>query len=565
MPISSPHDMPSFLLCCPHGPMQVLLRTHARQALPDADELIRSWLQQPVDVIVLQLQSGDVQTLPLCIQIRQQLPEAPLLVVLESSHGHALEDADTLLASGIQEVMLLDEFTPDLFSRLLRRALIRRRYDLAQHHSAQHDALTGLANRSLFQDRLEHALISAQRHQQDLALVSVDVDRFRVVNELYGHKAGDELLQACAFRLQSLLRRCDTVARLTGNAFAIILENIPAAEQLKQVAGKIRSAFEKPFQISGHEVFVSLSMGMELASRTGFSAAQLLRNAELALHQAKREGRNNTLLFEHSRHPADQVRLGLESALHHALERQELTLAYQPQAGVNDDQFCGLEVLLRWQHPVLGQVSPAVFIPVLEENGLIERFGEWVLRQSCQQFAGWLRDGTLMPRAKLSVNLSPRQFRQLDLLERIRSALDDAGLPPANLTLEITEGTLMRNLQQGVEVLNQLRALGVQVAIDDFGTGYSSLAYLKDLPIDYLKIDRVFVQDIVTSSHDAAIASSIISLAHNLGLTVIAEGVEDNEMLEVLRIFNCDQYQGYYLSRPVDALQVPELLNRRCA
>ena len=560
-----PHDIPSLLLYCPEGAIPAPLRAQALQCVADADELIRSWLHNPADVVVVQLRAADHQALPLCIQIRQQLPEAPLLVLLDTASVDDWEAADTLLASGVQEVMLLRDFSPLTFNRLLRRTWVRRCYDLAQHHSAQHDPLTGLANRTLFQDRLDHALISAQRQQLDIGLLFVDIDRFRVVNELYGHAAGDELLLACAFRLQTLLRRCDTVARLTGNAFAIILENIPATDSLRRVATKVAEGFEKPFQVGGHEVFVSLSMGMELASRAGYSVAQLLRNAELALHQAKGDGRNNRVLFEAGRSPADQVRLGLESALHHALERQELTLVYQPQAGVSDNGFRGVEVLLRWQHPVLGQVSPAVFIPVLEENGLIERFGEWVLRQSCQQFAGWLRTGALPAAAKLSVNLSPRQFRQQDLLQRIRSALQESGLPPGNLTLEITEGTLMRNLQQGVDILNQLRALGVAVAIDDFGTGYSSLAYLKDLPIDYLKIDRVFVQDIVNSSHDAAIASSIISLAHNLGLTVIAEGVEDSEILEILRIFNCDQYQGFYLSRPVDAGAVPAFFNARCA
>jgi len=492
--------------------------------------------------------------------VRLMLPEAPLLVLLEH-----LSDEEKLISAGVQEILSLHQAKSGLLSHVMLLAMARRQYDIDQKHAAHHDPLTGLANRGLFQDRLDHCLVQSQRRGLDVSLLFVDLDRFRVVNELHGHQFGDLLLIACAQRLRDTLRRSDTVARLGGNSFAVILEagGHQDNEQMSAaVAQKISTAFQRPFAIGGEEIFSTVSIGIELASRVSYDAGQLVRHAELALHQAKREGRNVSHVFCHRSSPADKIRVGLESALHHALEREELRLVYQPQVSISDQCFTGVEVLLRWQHPVLGDVSPAIFIPVLEETGLIERFGEWVLRNACQQYADWLSQGLVPEDSKLSVNLSPRQFRQRDLAERIQQLLADCALPPQRLTLEITESTLMVNLDHGVQILNRLRTLGVSVAIDDFGTGYSSLAYLKDLPIDYLKIDRMFVQDIVTDTHDAAIASSIINLAHNLGLKVIAEGVEDSAMLDVLAVFGCDQYQGFYFARPLPAADIPALVTR---
>lgn len=532
------------------------------QQVASLDEACSVWLEMQQAVFCLSAMRYSGRLEAAVERVRLMLPEAPLVVLLEH-----LSDEETLIRAGVQEVLSLYQAQSGVMLHAMRMAIARRQYDLEQKHAAHHDPLTGLPNRGLFQDRLDHCLVQNQRRGQEVSLLFVDLDRFRVVNELHGHPFGDRLLMACAQRLQQTLRRCDTVARLGGNGFAVILEVAGDQESVQvstAVAQKIRAAFQQPFSIDGEEIFSTVSIGIELASRVSYDAGQLVRNAELALHQAKREGRNVSHVFCHRSSPANKIRVGLESALHHALEREELRLVYQPQVSVSDQSYTGVEVLLRWEHPVLGDVSPSVFIPVLEETGLIERFGEWVLRNACRQYADWLSRGLVPADTKLSVNLSPRQFRQRDLADSIPQLLADTGLPPQNLTLEITESTLMYNLSHGVQILNRLRQLGVSVAIDDFGTGYSSLAYLKDLPIDYLKIDRMFVQDIVTDTHDAAIASSIINLAHNLGLKVIAEGVEDSTMLDVLAVFGCDQYQGFYFARPVSADDIPALI-ARCA
>ncbi len=532
------------------------------QQMLSLDDICAAWLEAQQGVVCLSSKRFDRHLEAAIARVRLMLPEAPLVVLLEH-----LSDETRLITAGVQEVLSSHQAQSGLLLHVMQMAMARRQYDIDQKHAAHHDPLTGLANRGLFQDRLDHCLVQSQRRGQDVSLLFVDIDRFRVVNELHGHQFGDLLLIACAQRLQQTLRRSDTVARLGGNSFAVILEasgDLENESMSAAVAHKISAAFQKPFSIGDEEIFSTVSIGIELASRVSYDAGQLVRHAELALHQAKREGRNVSYVFCHRSSPADKIRVGLESALHHALEREELRLAYQPQVSVSEQRFTGVEVLLRWEHPVLGDVSPSIFIPVLEETGLIERFGEWVLRNACRQYADWLNQGLVPADTKLSVNLSPRQFRQRDLADSIQQLLADAGLPPQNLTLEITESTLMYNLDHGVQVLNRLRTLGVSVAIDDFGTGYSSLAYLKDLPIDYLKIDRMFVKDIVTDSHDAAIASSIINLAHNLGLKVIAEGVEDSEMLDVLAVFGCDQYQGFFFARPLPADDIPPMV-ARCA
>ena len=556
-----------------HTELPTLLLLSADDALPSLhlsdvtlqpaaslDDICAAWLEAQHGVVCLYSKRFNGWLEAAIERVRLMLPEAPLLVLLEH-----LSDEEKLISAGVQEILSLHQAKSGLLSHVMLLAMARRQYDIDQKHAAHHDPLTGLANRGLFQDRLDHCLVQSQRRGLDVSLLFVDLDRFRVVNELHGHQFGDLLLIACAQRLRDTLRRSDTVARLGGNSFAVILEagGHQDNEQMSAaVAQKISTAFQRPFAIGGEEIFSTVSIGIELASRVSYDAGQLVRRAELALHQAKREGRNVSHVFCHRSSPADKIRVGLESALHHALEREELRLVYQPQVSISDQCFTGVEVLLRWQHPVLGDVSPAIFIPVLEETGLIERFGEWVLRNACQQYADWLSQGLVPEDSKLSVNLSPRQFRQRDLAERIQQLLADCALPPQRLTLEITESTLMVNLDHGVQILNRLRTLGVSVAIDDFGTGYSSLAYLKDLPIDYLKIDRMFVQDIVTDTHDAAIASSIINLAHNLGLKVIAEGVEDSAMLDVLAVFGCDQYQGFYFARPLPAADIPALVTR---
>lgn len=521
----------------------------AVQSFAAADELAQAWLAAGEGVILLEKGTAEDSIR----RLRSILPDAPLVAIAD------LADELTLLQLGVQEV--ITGGGSDL-RRIMARALVRSRLSIEHSRAIYQDPLTGLPNRTLFLDRLEHTLLQAKRQNQVTGLLYLGGERFRIINELHGYAMGDELLIASAQRLQNAVRSSDTLARIGGDVFAVVLSDIRDEHTLMRVADKIRQAFTQPFHCSGTEVFLHLSIGMELSERVNNEPALMLRHAELAMHRVRREDHRRTMLYQDDSNSGERITAGLESALYHALERNELRLEYQPQVGTLNGAFTGVEVLLRWTHPLLGDVSPDVFIPVLEETGLITRFGEWVLRVACEQFAGWQQQRLIPPEAHLSVNLSPRQFGQPELVARVHTVLEETGLNPQQLTLEITEGTLMRNMGQGVTMLNELRQLGVAIAIDDFGTGYSSLAYLKDLPIDYLKIDRLFVKDVVTNQHDAAIANSIISLAHNLGLKVIAEGVEDSEILEMLKVFGCDQYQGFYFSRPVRPQEIPALAAR---
>ncbi|MEH6450205.1 MAG: EAL domain-containing protein [Oleispira sp.] len=518
------------------------------------EDIRKTWYQHKLKAIILLVEHHDTLLEDWACRLVMALPEAALVII--SLERLALDEVK-LLELGIQDVWSLEELTEALLPRIMHHSIIRKQVEYQTRHLAHYDALTGIANRTLFQDRLDHSLLHARREGHVVGLLSLDLDRFSMINEHYGHDIGDQLLKQFARRLADIVRRSDTVARLSGNNFAVLLEHVANEHVITHVAEKLCLAFNDPYFIGQHEIFCSISIGIELASRVSYEGSELLRHSELALRQAKQEGRNDYRYFVSNRHPPDLVRASLESALHHALERKELSLQYQPQVRVSNQQFIGTEVLLRWTHETLGAISPAVFIPALEETGLINKVGEWVLASACRQHQEWIRKGALPSDAKLSVNLSPRQFRQRDLADRILQVLEVTQMKPEHLTLEITEGVLMDNMQQGIDMLGRLRAIGVSIAIDDFGTGYSSLAYLKDLPIDYLKIDRVFVKDIVEDKNDAAIANSIITLAHNLGLEVIAEGVEDPNVLGVLQAFGCDHYQGFFFSRPVDPEEIP--------
>lgn len=520
------------------------------------EDIRKTWYQHKLKAIVLVLEKHDTLLEDWVCRLVMALPEAPLVLL---SIEPLIMDEIKLLELGVQDVWPLEEMSEALLSKLMQHAIVRKQVEYQTRHLAHYDALTGVANRTLFQDRLDHSLLHARREGHVVSLLTIDIDRFSVINENYGHDIGDQLLKQFAQRLSEIVRRSDTVARLSGNNFAVLLEHVTNDHVITHVAEKLCSAFNEPYFIAGHEIFCSISIGIELASQVGYDGSQLLRHSELALRQAKQDGRNDYRFFIAARHPPDMVRASLESALHHALERKELSLQYQPQIRMSDNQFIGTEALLRWSNETLGPISPEIFIPALEETGLINKIGEWVLASACRQHQEWIEKGALPNDAKLSVNLSPRQFRQRDLADRIVQILDVTQMKPSLLTLEITESVLMDNLQQGIDMLGRLREIGVSIAIDDFGTGYSSLAYLKDLPIDYLKIDRVFVKDIVEDKNDAAIANSIIALAHNLGMEVIAEGVEDISVLGVLEAFGCDHYQGFFFSRPVDPEEIPLL------
>ena len=430
----------------------------------------------------------------------------------------------------------------------------QRRAEQRLQQLAHYDHLTQLPNRTLFFDRLTQALARAQRHRRVVAVLFLDLDRFKVINDTLGHDAGDRVLQAVAERLLGAVREGDTVARFGGDEFALALVDVAEECDVLQVADKLLRELGRPFGLDSRELFVTTSIGISLAPHDSIDAKTLMRNADAAMYRAKKLGKNNYQRYCPAQDATAPRRLTLETSLRHALDRQEFLLHYQPKVETNTGRICGVEALLRWQHPEMGLVPPLEFIPPLEETGLIVPVGAWVLQTACAQARAWQAAG--LPPLRVAVNLSARQFRQGGLTDIIAAALRHSNLDARYLELELTETMLMEHADTTQTSLHDLSTMGIQLAIDDFGTGYSSLSYLTRFPIDALKIDRSFVRDITRDSDGAAIVQAVIAIARSLGLTVIAEGVETREQFEFLRRNRCDEIQGYYFSRPLttDAL-----------
>jgi diguanylate cyclase len=425
---------------------------------------------------------------------------------------------------------------------------------------ALQDPLTKLPNRVLFEDRLNQALVQANRYGTVCAILFVDLDRFKTVNDSLGHYVGDELLRAVAARLEKLIRVEDTVARLGGDEFVVLLREIRNAENASVVAGKMLEGLGQTFRVHGHELFITPSIGISIFPAHGTSAQELLTSADAAMYSAKKLGRNNVQIFAPEMQTSFPERLKLETDLRQALTRREFELHYQPKVDLRLQRVVGMEALLRWRHPDKGLVSPVEFIPLAEETGLIVPIGRWVLEEACRQNKAWQDKG--MGQLCVAVNISAVQFRQKDLLDTIAYALVQSGLEPEYLEVEITESTVMHNASEATGTLERLRKTGVKISIDDFGTGYSSLSYLKSFPISTLKIDRAFIREISEDRDDAAIVRAIIGLAHNLRLRVVAEGVETDQQLEFLRTLDSDEYQGYLCSRPLPAVEFERFLRQ---
>ncbi len=423
---------------------------------------------------------------------------------------------------------------------------------------ATHDELTGLPNRNLLNDRLPQALRQANRRKNTVALLFLDVDHFKLINDSIGHAAGDELLKGFADRLSSCVRAGDTVSRHGGDEFVLILKDIDKATHVVTVCDNIYRSVAEPFVISGHKIHTTCSIGIALYPQDGGDAETLSKFADMALYRAKDLGRANFQFFSHEMNQRTLERVTLESALRTAIERDQLYMNYQPLVDLHTGQVISLEALLRWSHPELGLVSPDRFISVAEESGLIGSIGEWVLRRACQDLRHWLDLG--LPPIRVAVNVSPKQFRDAHLGDKIASHLREMAIEPRYLTLEITETVLMQDTASSEATLRQLKSLGVSLALDDFGTGYSSLSYLKRFPFDRVKIDRAFVRDIINDTDDAALCKTIITMAHSLGIMVIAEGVESEEQCAFLRTNMCDEIQGYLFSRPLPASEIEALL-----
>lgn len=470
---------------------------------------------------------------------------------------------------------MVEERTAELRSandQLQQEITERQRAEEQIHYLAYYDSLTGLPNRIFYKELLTRSLTYAQRYEQILAILFIDLDNFKRINDSLGHNLGDQLLQAFAAKLEKTVRNSDyvarsekneitdTVSRPGGDEFMLLLNEISQVQDAANIAGRLLNDLTKPFVLEGHEVIVTASMGISVYPFDGEDAESLLKNAEIAVHHAKGHGKNNYQFYTESMNADVLERLTLENELHKALDRKELLLHFQPKIETRTGKITGVEALIRWNHPGRGLISPGQFIPVAEESGLIVPIGEWVLHTACLQCRAWCDAG--FRQISVAVNLSSRQFEQPNLAETAVMALRDAGLATKYLVLEITESMIMQDPERAIVTLQEAKSMGIHVSIDDFGTGYSSLGYLRRFPLDSLKIDRSFVVNSTHNLNDAAIIKAIIALAHSLKLKVVAEGVETEEQEEFLRELDCDEMQGYLFSRPVTGEEIMELLDK---
>ena len=445
-------------------------------------------------------------------------------------------------------------------ARHMARVVERARASAALTESANqrtfHDALTGLPNRALLHDRLEHALALAARRGSSVAVLALDIDRFKAVNDGYGHQAGDDLLVAVGRRLAQALRPDDTVARITSDGFAMLCEDVSELSEVRAFGERVSGAFAVPFRLSGVDVVVSASVGAALAVE-GDQADALLRNAEVAMEQARQRGPGNWAVYDESMRADEHERMALEQDLRVALRDGQLRLHYQPIVDLTTGGVSGVEALVRWEHPARGLLTPYQFIGAAEDSGLIVPVGRWVLEEACRQGSAWQRKGGGHERLRVSVNVSARQFQQPQWADEVAHALLSSGFTPEHLVLEITESVLMEDTVTTSKRLGELRELGVRIAIDDFGTGYSSLGYLRHFPIDILKVDKSFIDGVADGPHESALARAVIKLAATLNLDAVAEGVSTRKQLASLRRLRCRFAQGYYFARP----QPPQALN----
>jgi len=428
------------------------------------------------------------------------------------------------------------------------------RYQQELEYQANHDTLTGLANRNLLRDRLDQAIAYGRRDRRTMAVAFIDLDNFKFVNDSQGHPAGDALLKQVAGRLAGCIRASDTVARMGGDEFVLLLFDQPEGPSLATTLDRILTEIAQPYRVGAHEFNLSCSIGCALFPEHGEAVETLLQRADIAMYNAKESGKNAVRTYSNELDQRFVRRVEIETDLRAALDQGQFFICYQPQVSAAGHRLIGVEALLRWRHPQRGVISPAHFIPVAEETGMIVAIGDWVLRQACADAMAWGRDG--LPPMRVAVNLSARQFLKKDLVQSVADALAHSGLPPGLLELELTESLLMHNAELFIATLRDLKALGVELAVDDFGTGYSSLSYLKRFPVDRLKIDQSFVRELMTDTDSAAICQAVITLGHSLGLQVIAEGVESGEQAECLLGLTCDELQGYHFSKPVPDIEL---------
>ncbi len=525
------------------------------------DDAVDRLQEQAFDVVLLDLSLPDSEGLVTLERTYNAAPELPIILLTAS------KDDDVSLQAvqfGAQDYLVKGEFNAELLIRVISYAIDRKQAELDLMHMAQYDALTGLANRHLFMDRLEQALIRSKRSKTALALLYLDLDHFKSINDTLGHDFGDLLLHSVAQRLQSCVREQDTVARLGGDEFTVILEQVGDQHTAWNIGNKIIQSIAEAFFLHGHEIFTTASIGVALFNGDeDISAKSIIKQADTAMYYTKEQGKDGMLLFTADMDEQTKSRLSVEQELRHALSRKQFELVYQPQIDLHSGCLLGAEALLRWRHPEFGDMPVQEFIPLLESTGLIVSVGEWALKTACQQWQEWTDAGFLPLESTVSVNFSARQFWQKNLYQTVTRILAETGLSPAQLDLELTESLLLKHNDENIQALEALRRMGVSLTIDDFGTGFSSLTYLKYFPINRLKVDRSFVKDILQSQDDMAIATAIINLASDLNLQVIAEGVDSKAKVDLLQSRGCTLFQGYYFSEPLSVEHFSTTFNDR--
>jgi diguanylate cyclase (GGDEF)-like protein len=531
------------------------------------DPALESMQENKCDVYLLDYRLGEHTGLDLLQEAIENGCTAP--IILLTGQGDHQVDVEAMKA-GASDYLIKGRINADSLERSIRYSIERKKSEKRILQLAFYDSLTGLPNQTSYRDRLQQVIAHARRYNRIAAVLFLDLDNFKRINDTLGHRAGDHLLKLVSERLNGTIRSSDslsrnrldkfqsTVARQGGDEFTLILTEIRNPEDAAKVAHRLVSKLSEPYKLEGYEVFITVSIGIAIFPVDGEDIDSILMNADAAMYHAKKQGKNNFQFYRLTMNERAMERLNLENDLRKALERDELLLHFQPKVGIESGKVVGMEALIRWQHPEIGMVSPAEFIPMAEETGLIVPIGEWVLQAACAQINAWQAQG-LAP-IPVSVNISSQQFQHQELLITIGRLLESSGIPPERLMLEITESVIMQNTDSTFDILNTLTAMGLRLLIDDFGTGYSSLSYLKRLPVFAIKIDRSFINDIATNPDDAAIIKAIIAMAQNLKLKVVAEGVETEEQLAFLRDEQCDVMQGYLFSRPLPAEEVSKLL-----
>jgi diguanylate cyclase (GGDEF)-like protein len=526
---------------------QVATLTDARQHL----------MTEGAECVLLDLSLPDASRLEAPMQLRAAAPDVPI-VILSGLQDELL--AIKAVQEGAQDYLVKGRVDGAAIGRSITYAAERKSLEMQMAHKAMHDALTELPNRTLFHDRLKHAVMRAKRHQSMIGVMFIDLDGFKPINDGLGHDVGDQLLKALGRRLEEGLRASDTAARFGGDEFMVLCEDVADEQHVISIAERLQSAISEPFRIAGHDLTVSSSMGIVVSTGHEESADSLIRNADAAMYRAKRQGVSYEM-FDDGMRSRVRARARTESDLHRAIEEREFRLLYQPQVDLRSGRVVGLEALLRWDHPERGVVEPAEFLWLAEETGMITKIGEWALRQSCLHARAWgARNGSPL---RVSVNLSARQHRDPDLVDLVERILTETRTDPTTLCLEITESVLVNDADAAAQTLHALKGLGVKLSIDEFGTGHSSLGSLKRFPLDMLKVDRSFVSGLGTDTEDAAIVTAIINLAHSLGLQTVADGVETKEQVDELRALGCDVGQGFYFARPRPTDAITELLGSR--